>query len=666
MAEGAEVGVKLKLDKSSEKLAKEMANAMKNAYAAVPNGAMAHEKAEYALHNTRVSLHSKYLELSHSARGAMSSLSPVISGVAGVGTFAMSALAVGATAAIAAVTAGAYAADARMRSLKETAQMLIAVAPDKNVSMAAAKAGADAYDMMFRRIAISSGTTRAEVQEAWKAVAHGLGPYQGGTAPGMPGGPGGVVPKRKTAAEVDEVTNAMAQASRIVPGGIGALTAEYQDLKTGKFASSGAIATMVTTTGVLKGNAFEVANQMARMTDAKRMETAEQAMRKMAQQAKDMPMSFGEVANMMSEIYDLGAASFGEPFVAQLMPLLTDVKTWFVNNATTIEITARQVGGYVAGFVQGVGHIVQSFYSVFSSDSGKLGKYVQEAFDYAKGAFQWIVDNATPLAKTFRELFDTIIGALEGVIGVAKSVVSTAIGARGVASENKPKGSSFEERSDAAKAYLERTIKDLQTGQVGYEKHTATIEGQKGSYSEAEIAIKRARSQTSEMTSADAEAYKQQLDEIEKSVRKFSSSMEGIDAGNVGEAKIKEVVAAYNSAGDAHNDAQQRYVQNMLKGNEKLQESFIKFGGDVHGGLVKLATDMGDSKFLDMIRDSQRAGITGTKPLAPVVNFNGNTFNIKQDFRDQDPDRVMLVFKRDILDSARNQTQSRLARGFGL
>jgi hypothetical protein len=46
--------------------------------------------------------------------------------------------------------------------------------------------------------------------------------------------------------------------------------------------------------------------------------------------------------------------------------------------------------------------------------------------------------------------------------------------------------------------------------------------------------------------------------------------------------------------------------------------------------------------------------------------FNGGqVFNIKQDFRDQDPDRVAVVFQRDISRAAENRLMARTVPAFG-
>lgn len=54
-------------------------------------------------------------------------------------------------------------------------------------------------------------------------------------------------------------------------------------------------------------------------------------------------------------------------------------------------------------------------------------------------------------------------------------------------------------------------------------------------------------------------------------------------------------------------------------------------------------------------------------PNKTTLNLNGGqTFNIKQDFRDQDPDRIALVFRDDIAKSASHRIRSQVRTAFGI
>jgi hypothetical protein len=65
-------------------------------------------------------------------------------------------------------------------------------------------------------------------------------------------------------------------------------------------------------------------------------------------------------------------------------------------------------------------------------------------------------------------------------------------------------------------------------------------------------------------------------------------------------------------------------------------------------------------------RAGEERDTAANKPPPAVMQFNGGqTFNIKQDFRDQDPDRIAVVFKRDMMRAAESRLQAHTALPHG-
>jgi hypothetical protein len=127
-------------------------------------------------------------------------------------------------------------------------------------------------------------------------------------------------------------------------------------------------------------------------------------------------------------------------------------------------------------------------------------------------------------------------------------------------------------------------------------------------------------------------------------------------------------VKIYNEAAARHDQGMMTYAADIMAGSGKLVFALADSKTQVAGGFDALADLVGkkSEQFANVIR---MIGDTGgkAKPAAPQVNFNGGqTFNIKQDFRDQDPDRMALVFERDIIRSAENRRQARTASPFGM
>lgn len=111
------------------------------------------------------------------------------------------------------------------------------------------------------------------------------------------------------------------------------------------------------------------------------------------------------------------------------------------------------------------------------------------------------------------------------------------------------------------------------------------------------------------------------------------------------------------------------YMTKLLAGDEKLQDTLLKGGFGLEGTFAEIANRMKEAqgvtpeqaeKFATKIK-------TGATGKSPVNNFNGGqTFNIKQDFRDQDPDRIAVIFRQDILKASNSRVQSSRAGAFAV
>lgn len=121
---------------------------------------------------------------------------------------------------------------------------------------------------------------------------------------------------------------------------------------------------------------------------------------------------------------------------------------------------------------------------------------------------------------------------------------------------------------------------------------------------------------------------------------------------------------AFSNAMATQDQGSQLYIGKLLGGSKALSSAFlasaqltdegwkaladsIAAGGEEFSGLAQLFRDRagGDAAAMD-------------KKFKPVMNFSGSTFKIQQDFRDQDPDRIALVFKEDLVKAASSRLQA--------
>jgi soluble cytochrome b562 len=163
-------------------------------------------------------------------------------------------------------------------------------------------------------------------------------------------------------------------------------------------------------------------------------------------------------------------------------------------------------------------------------------------------------------------------------------------------------------------------------------------------------------------------------EEAARSAEQMAGSMNDLplDTGTeVLEAAAANYSKAVEAAAASHNQAAQYQVAKLLAGSKSLQDAFIA-SADLTGDGFKTLIEQLDkispelAERLKGVAGLSAAEAKGAAPKLPQVNFNGGqTFLIKQDFRDQDPDRIAVVFRRDVQRQASSRLSASTAMPFG-
>jgi len=128
------------------------------------------------------------------------------------------------------------------------------------------------------------------------------------------------------------------------------------------------------------------------------------------------------------------------------------------------------------------------------------------------------------------------------------------------------------------------------------------------------------------------------------------------DAAQAQQRAVGVIAQGFTGAMSAGNTGAMQYIANLLARSKDLQAAFLASGDLTAEGFNALA-DLVGKQAEDFKADLKAKGgekpAPGAKPAAVPASSGvhmsgGQTFNVKQDFRDQDPDRVAVVFKRDI------------------
>jgi hypothetical protein len=129
----------------------------------------------------------------------------------------------------------------------------------------------------------------------------------------------------------------------------------------------------------------------------------------------------------------------------------------------------------------------------------------------------------------------------------------------------------------------------------------------------------------------------------------------------------KGYATAFNAAAAAGDEAAMKYVASFLDGNASMVNAIAKEGPKIfEGGYDKLVASLkgiGAGDAAKSLMDRSKVSLGTPSKTSITQNFTG-AINVKQDFRDQDPDRVAVTFKQDLQRAGTNRLQSRFAQPF--
>ena len=157
-----------------------------------------------------------------------------------------------------------------------------------------------------------------------------------------------------------------------------------------------------------------------------------------------------------------------------------------------------------------------------------------------------------------------------------------------------------------------------------------------------------------------------------KNLKATQDAISQVDAGPVNDVVdvMQGLGAAFTQASTMANMGMQTHIATILSGSRDMQLAFLESAKLTAEGYSALADLLPESaaEFKSELERKARGELGGDvgKGKGTNMNFNGGqTFKIQQDFRDQDPDRIAVLFNRGILRSAEQRVQAATASPFG-
>jgi hypothetical protein len=464
----------------------------------------------------------------------------------------------------------------------------------------------------------------------------------------------------KTREETEELVREMALAGKVIPGGLDSIAMGYEQIQMGMVRAKNPLVQLISATGTLKGNAKDVAKQMQKMAPEEQMKLAEKAVAKFSGKMKEVPLTLQQ---MKTGVFDIVGGNIfenaGKPILDAMTKAFGPVHKWVSDNQDELyELGAR--------FGEGLGKAVEVG-ALFAKEAwavaNSLWDEAQKTFDAMFGPgmdlFSYIYENKDAWAKTFGDVLKLVLQTGMFLVRTFASIRNSigsmlkAIGKSGIFGEDAAKFIGQEEQKGQSQD-LRKSI--MAKGGMSNDE----FDKRRAAYLES---AKSSGMNVSDAASDFDKQYRNAMDTHIAVMKEVEGARDAVLTDNA-----KQFAQAFDVAAKQGDVAAMQYVAKFLEGNVSMQNAIAKEGpaifADGVGKLMDTLKQMGDKDIASYLKDKMKPSLGKPSKTSITQNFNG-AITVKQDFRDQDPDRVAIVFKKELGKMGSSRLQSRMASPFG-
>jgi hypothetical protein len=457
------------------------------------------------------------------------------------------------------------------------------------------------------------------------------------------------------------------------------------------------------------------------------MKLGEQAIGRMSDKMKAAPASFGGVIESIKTMRENLFETLGLPVLDALIPPLNQLKHYFMDNREEIEKFAHTIGTKVGEWVKAAAEKIKEGFQYLQTHADEIESAISTAFNGAKAVIDFILAHKEEIAIAFgAKMAVQGAGAIGSVVSGAMSLAGglgeagEAAGAVGTIGKLAAGAASLVNPVTAAtaavaalgiaayqyKGMLDDLDEDSKQRARTILDHFHSMSQDTGTWTQAmrddmektrqeglllaqklgDAGLAGKMNEMAEAATKGHEGLRKIMEPFETAAKAIPAAPDATGAAMPGavdaytsqlEASGDAMANAINQAAAAHSDAAIRSQASYIAHSARLQDALLSSSTLTSQGfdeLIKTLEVMSPELAARLKGARESLGVaapgekpaTGEKPPGAVIHMPGAHINIHQDFRDQDPDRVALVFQRDLVRAATATRQSKLAGVFGV
>jgi len=456
-----------------------------------------------------------------------------------------------------------------------------------------------------------------------------------------------------------ELVEQMALVGKVVHRGMEGLAEGFNMMELGIVRARNPLVQLIASTHLLKGNAHDIAREMQRMTPDKQIELAQRAIAMQAASLKGGAglgaPTLGELKSSFGNIREGFLEAVGQPLLDRVVPNLAKLRDYLSSHSEEIAQYGEMIGERVGAVVERVEDLIGEVYSGVVRD----WSLIKEEFDGIEQEWRdmWRValGDSGDIKVDFKNMGLELARAIHEAMKYVTATVETIRNVADFFSADNPIEGAQHWGEGVAKSRAgaaDADMKDL--SHVGGDKEF-----------EASLDKYVAWAKQAGASANDIDAYvSAQRDYHDAEMRDLAQFKDRVES-----ADVDGLASQIDKARDVQDDAWLGSALNYIGESDAMTKALMDGSIHVKGGFdaLKDVIERSAPELAERIKKMQREAF-GPKGIAghgPTMNFYGGV-HIKQDFRDQDPERIMTMFRSDLAQQAINRRQARTGLFGGL
>lgn len=504
----------------------------------------------------------------------------------------------------------------------------------------------------------------------------------------------------------------MATIAGVMGMDVSAVATEFGMMGEGILRTRGQLFQLLQTTGIFGDNTKKAAALWAQMTEEQRTKALATGLDQLAGSMGKAEPSLKQMVQSLDTAWEVAKEKLGEPLLRALMPELKRLVEWMKRSRDQVEEFAKAMSGDVSKAVTAAGESIREGFKWIKEHQVEIKDAIVDAWKFAKEVVTFILAHKTEIAliygaKTAAPIAGAAVDVGRGVTSLAAAGVPAlgiAAGGAGAAGAAAALGAfALAIAGVGAAAWQAKQLIDEGGLTSEDAKNAAAVaEMFKGMRNDQNMMLRewtkqeidsfndrraamlrwgeeagmntRQLGEMADATWAAHRAARAQVEQFDVLGRQFdTTSLEILRvSGQLGPA-FEQFTTGFTGAINTHNEAVAVYIANILVRNRGIAEAFVNSTALTADAMDSLASMIkGKSAELDELAKqlegaASKDRVKGDKgkPDTPKVSIGSATFKIEQNFRDQDPDRVAIVFERDIARVVENRLQAITTSPFG-